>query len=403
MKKFASLLLAGAMSMSLVACGEKPAEKETPADNETDAPAEVASDMKVAMITDYGDITDESFNQFTYEACKKFAEANLNEGDFNYFKPDGDSTESRVAMIEKAADDGFNVMVLPGFAFGEAIAETYQEYPDVKFVALDVSEYDLRVALDNMDGDLELDNVYSAVYAEELPGYMAGYAAVKMGYDKIGYIGGMAVPSVIRFGHGYVQGAAHAAEELGKTVDIDYAYGNQFFGDADITAAMDTWVEGGDQVIFAAGGGIYTSACEALVKKDGKVIGVDVDQSAIIDKKFGEGVTITSAMKGLEQTVDTLLSAIKDGKWDEFSGKIQTLGIVSANPAENYVGLPDSTQWTETFTEDDYKELIGKMHSGEIVVDNSIELQNEDGENIEGEILNAYSDAVNVNWQGNIK
>ena len=32
--------------------------------------------VKVAMITDYGDITDQSFNQTTYEACKAYCDAN---------------------------------------------------------------------------------------------------------------------------------------------------------------------------------------------------------------------------------------------------------------------------------------------------------------------------------------
>ena len=82
--------------------------------------------MKIAMVTDYGDITDQSFNQTTYQACKEYAEAA--KLDFKYYKPSGDSTEARVSSINAAIQDGYNVVVLPGFAFAEAI---FQTYPDL--------------------------------------------------------------------------------------------------------------------------------------------------------------------------------------------------------------------------------------------------------------------------------
>ena len=212
-------------------------------------------DVAVAMITDYGDITDQSFNQTTYEACKAFADANGLS--FQYYKPASDSDEDRITSIEKAIDDGFNVIVMPGYAFGPAIQA-------------DVPE-----------------NLYCAVYQEELCGYMAGYAAVKLGYTKLGYLGGMAVPAVVRYGYGFVQGADAAAAELGLTdVEVKYVYGNQFFGDSDITAYMDTWYAAGTEVVFACGGGIYTSAGEAAAKVGAKVIGVDTDQAAIIDSLY---------------------------------------------------------------------------------------------------------------------
>ena len=220
----------------------------------------------VAMITDYGDITDQSFNQTTYEACKAFADANGLT--FQYYKPASDSDEDRSSSMEKAIDDGYTVLIMPGYAFGKAIQNVVPEYDDITFIALDVSEGDI--------GDLAADvpaNLYCAVYQEELCGYMAGYAAVKLGYTKLGYLGGMAVPAVVRYGYGFVQGADAAAAELGLTdVEIKYVYGNQFYGDSDITAYMDTWYAAGTQVVFACGGGIFTSAGEAAAKVGAKVL-----------------------------------------------------------------------------------------------------------------------------------
>lgn len=369
-KRIAAMVLAGAMALSLA-----------PAYGVTEVKAE-AGDMKIAMVTDSGDITDQSFNQTTYEACKAWSEENGSE--FNYYKPESDSDEARNASVDQAVADGANVIVLPGYMFAATIVEQSEMYPDVKFIAPDVSAGDIcekgvgEGYTYNPD-DYEVtdyynaDNVYCCTYQEEISGYMAGYAAVKLGYKHLGFLGGMSVPAVTRFGYGYVQGVDEAAKELGITsdVELEYVCGGQFYGDADITAYMDTWYGSkGVEVVFACGGGIYTSAAEAAAKVDGKVIGVDSDQSGII----GEDITVTSAMKGLAPTVKTALDAIKDVSWEsDYAGKIDNLGLVSENPEDNYVQLPmETTQWDDNFTVDDYKDLVKKLYNGEIEVSSDI-------------------------------
>ena len=391
MKKILALVLALCMVFALCACGNTPADGNKPAE-ESKAPeaaesstpaAPEAPAYKVAMITDYGDITDQSFNQTTYEGCKEFCEANG--VDFKYYKPAGNSTAERVAMVDAAVADGNNVVVMPGYAFGETITQVADLYPDVKFIALDVSQGDL--------GDYQIpENVTCAVYQEELCGYMAGYAAVKLGYTKLGFLGGMAVPAVVRYGYGFVQGADAAATELGADVTLNYVYGNQFSGDADITAYMDTWYANGTEVVFACGGGIYISAAEAAAKVGGKVIGVDVDQAAIIDA-YGEGMTVTSAMKGLAPTVkDLLAELILKDNWAAYAGQIQTLGLVSGTDVEaNYVQIPyESTQWSDTFTKDDYAALVAAMFDGTVTVSNNTETE-------------PTVQTITVDYQGNIK
>ena len=363
MKRILALVLALCMVFALCACSNN-GDKDT---KTSDNPNETA--MKVAMITDYGDITDQSFNQTTYEACKAYCTENSI--DFNYFKPASDADADRVAMIEKAVADGYNVIVMPGFAFGPAVKQTVNTYPDVKFFTLDVSAGDLGE-------DFKIpSNLYCAIYQEELCGYMAGYAAVKLGYKQLGFLGGMAVPAVVRYGYGFVQGVNAAAVEMkiADQVSVKYVYGNLFKADPAITAVMDTWYKGGTEVVFACGGGIYASAAEAAAKVEGaKVIGVDVDQSGIIDGKYGEGMTVTSAMKGLAPTVKTVLAAISADKWADFGGKMESLGLVSENPEDNYVQIPmESTQWSDDFTKDDYKALVAAMFKGDIKVDNSTE------------------------------
>ena len=370
MKKLFALLLAAVMMLGMMSFAS-------------------ADDVRVAMITDYGDITDQSFNQTTYEAAKAFCEANG--FDFQYYKPASDSDTDRISSIENAIDDGYNVIIMPGYAFAKAIVGTVEDNPEATFIALDVSEYDLQDAKGTADDFSWVypANLYSAVYQEELCGYMAGYAAVKLGYRKLGYLGGMAVPAVVRYGYGYVQGADAAAAELGLTdVTMKYVYGNQFYGDADITAYMDTWYADGTEIVFACGGGIYDSAGEAAAKVNAKVIGVDVDQAPTIDGKYGEGITVTSAMKGLGATVNAELTAVKDGTFE--GGKVENLGLVGEDPEANFVQIAPSTQFADGFTQDDYKALVAKMFNGEITVSNAIDAE-------------PAVTAITVDYQGNIK
>lgn len=370
-RKIMAVLLAAAMTGSLAGCGS------TQNKNAADASEEK---MKVAMVTDSGDITDQSFNQMTYEACKAWGKEN--DIEFNYYKPQSDSDEARTASVDQAVADGANVIVLSGYVFAPTVIDESDLYPEVKFLALDVSAgdicekgigegYDYNPDHYNVTDYYNEDNVYCCTYQEELSGFMAGYAAVMLGYRHLGFLGGMSVPAVNRYGYGYVQGADAAAKELGITdeVQVEYVCGGQFYGDADITAYMDTWYGSkGVEVVFACGGGIYTSAAEAAVKTGGKVIGVDSDQSATIDD-YKEDLTVTSAMKGLQVTIDNVLDAILDNEWDKYVGKIENLGMESPDPAENYVQLPEeTTQWDGTFTKEDYQKLVQRMYNGEYEV-----------------------------------
>ncbi len=331
-----------------------------------------ASGMHIAMITDAGNITDHGFNQTAYEVCSNWAD--INDIPFAYYMPEQDSDEARKASIDQAAAEGANIIILPGYVFASAIVTQPERYPEIKFVALDVSAEDI-IDKGGKEGVHEA-NVYCCTYQEEISGYMAGYAAVKSGYRHLGFLGGMSVPAVKRYGYGYLQGIDDAAVQLGiaECVEVEYLYGGQFYGDENITDTMDTWYQTmGVEVVFACGGKIYTSAAEAAARAGGKVIGVDSDQQPVIDGAYGQGITVTSAMKGLSSTINRVLTGIRDGNWAQFAGKIENLGIVTDNADENYVQLPiRTTQWTGGFKEKDYRALVKELYTGRITVSDEI-------------------------------
>lgn len=360
MKKIISLLLAAVMMLAVfTGCGSE--EASTPAASASEAAASDAGSLseasgtdKIALVTDVGNIDDESFNQTCWEAVEAYGKDNGVE--YVYYKPTEDSTDARVLSITQAVNEGATVIVLPGYLFGEAIGLTQDKYPDVKFIAVDVGESDL--------GDTKLAaNAYSMVFHEEQAGYLAGYAAVKEGYTKLGFLGGIAVPAVQRYGYGYVQGINAAAEELGVDTEIKYTYGGQFFGDANITAKMEGWYSEGTEVVFACGGGIYESAVEAANKNNGKVIGVDVDQSYI------DPCIITSATKGLYSATYSALETYFSGNWDTVGGKLANLSLAEGD----YVGLPTDTWSMKSYTVDEYEKQVAGIKDGSIVVSDSIE------------------------------
>ena len=372
MKKLLALVMAASMALSLAACGgndaASTADSTATESTSTEATAEEASAgiAKIAQVCDVGTIDDESFNQGCWDAIVAYGETNGVDTDY-YLPPDDPSDEDRQTLIRNAVNDGADTIVCVGFLYGSSIAWASTEYPDVNFVGVDITAADIGT-------EAIPANVYCITFKEEQAGYLAGYAAVKDGFTQLGFLGGQAVPAVIRYGYGFVQGADAAAQELGTNVSINYWYGNQFFGDANITAKMESWYQNGTEVVFACGGGIYTSAVEAAVKSEGMVIGVDVDQhyvgeNGVADGAYSYNPFLTSAMKGLGEAVTDALDHAAAGTWDTIGGTNGNYGLEEGD----YVGLPTAeTSWCfTTFTQDEYTALLEKIRSGEVTISNS--------------------------------
>ena len=384
MKKILALLLAVVMVLGMVACASKtetpaettttePAATETTEETKTEEPAaeetteEPAEEtgaviQKVALVTDVGTIDDESFNQATWQGVKAYCEANGIE--YTYYQPTEDSTEARCISIDQAIKEGANVVVMPGYLFGASIVREQEKYPDVYFIAVDVGAGDLTEDYATYYDPAA--NVVCATFAEEQAGYLAGYAAVTDGYKELGFLGGMAVPAVIRYGYGFVQGADAAAKELGVTdINIKYWYSGGFAATDEVKNKMDGWYSEGTEVVFACGGPVCQSCDAAAQANGGKMIGVDVDQSGQFD------TVVTSAMKGLAESVNEALTDALNNGWkfsETYSGKETKLGA-----AENCVGLPMSTSKFTKFTQEQYDTMYAAIVDGSLVIDDSFD------------------------------
>lgn len=359
-KKLVSLLMAATMALTaLSGCASNggnagnngnTGDAGTTAAGETAAQQETAGGAEIALITDVGTIDDKSFNQGSWEGVAAYAKEN--NISHKYYKPSEKSDDAIMTSIDLAVKGGAKVIVCPGFLFEVPIYNAQVKYPDIKFILIDGAPH---------NGDYNYDikeNTKAIYYAEEQAGFLAGYAAVQEGYRNLGFMGGIAVPAVVRFGYGYIQGADYAAKELGLAegdINIKYTYVGNFDASPENMSKAAAWFNEGTELIFACGGGVGNSVMKAAESAGTKVIGVDVDQSGESD------TVITSAMKNLSKSVYDSLDEYYN---DKFQGGV----AITLDATTNNVQLPMESSRFEKFTQEQYDAVYKQIVDGTIQI-----------------------------------
>jgi basic membrane protein A len=347
MKKFLCVVLAMTMLLGLAACGNNSGSVATPDPtdaNQSDNNTNTNTFEIAQIIIKGGTIDDKSFNQGAWEGVVAYAtENNITH---KYYQATEDTVDGFLNTIDLAVRNGAKIVVAPGYVFEPAIFKAQDLYPDVHFVLLDGVPQD-----GNYEEFRTEKNVSAVSYAEEEAGFLAGYAAVKEGYRKLGFIGGMAVPAVIKYGYGYIQGAEYAANELGLQpgdIEVKYTYVGNFEASPENQTLAASWYQGGTEIIFSCGGPVGFSVMAAAEQYDTKVIGVDSDQSADSE------TVITSAMKMLKNSVYQMLDLFYT---DKFPGGETTLLDVTSDG----VGLAMENARFTKFTQSDYDSIYGML------------------------------------------
>jgi basic membrane protein A len=363
-KRALALAMAVLMTATLSACGSSgsgtgttaaPAESTTAADKaaettgDTSKKSDSSSGYEIALVTDLGTIDDKSFNQGAWEGMKKYAEE---KGiSYKYYQPQEGTTDSYLETIGLAIEGGAKLVVCPGFLFEEPVFLAQDQYKDVHFILLDGEPHNADYSEKRTEA-----NVMPILFQEDEPGFLAGYAAVKDGNTKLGFLGGMAVPAVVRFGYGFAEGADYAAKEMGiDNIEIMYNYTGAFAATPEAQSMAASWYQNGTQVIFGCGGAVGNSVMAAAEEKNGKMIGVDVDQS------FESPSVVTSAMKQLSVSV---YDGVKDYYDNKFPG-----GKTSIFSAKNDgIGLPMETSKFTKFTKEDYEKIYAELKDGKVTL-----------------------------------
>lgn len=350
MKKFISFLLVAVLCLALFACS-KP---ETTDPTGTEDPA--ATTYEVVMVTDLGGVDDGSFNQGTWEGIQRYCDE---KGvSYTYLRPIEQTTDGYLTSLGQAVDMGAKIVLCPGYLFEAAIFQAQDLYPDTKFVLIDGYPQDGSYTEFRTE-----QNVYAVCFSEQEAGFLAGYACVKEGYRKLAFFGGMAVPAVVRFGYGWVEGAEYAAKELGLAkgdVEITYWYSGDFDPSPAKLTTVTGWYESGTEVIFSCGGTIVENVIAAADSMEGKkIVGVDVDQAWMSEN------IITSAKKNLGDVCYRELDLFFT---DSFVGGLNdTLGT-----AAGMVSLPSDFSRFTTFTQADYDAIYAKLAADEGGISSSL-------------------------------
>lgn len=329
---FLTASLIGTLSLSMVGCG---------------GGASKASGYELALVTDIGTIDDKSFNQGAWEGIEKYAKEK--DKTYKYYQPTAKTTAAYIDTINLAVEGGAKLIVCPGYLFEPAVFEVQDKYPDVHFILLDGEPHN-----EDYSEYRTNENVCPILYQEDQAGFLAGYAAVKDGYTKLGFMGGMAVPAVMRYGYGFVQGAEVAATEMNvPEIELKYHYTGGFDATPEVQSMAASWYQSGTEVIFGCGGAVGNSVMTAAEASNAKFIGVDVDQSPESE------TVITSAMKQLSNSVYDVVGKHYE---EQFPGG----STLIMDATTDGVGLPMSTSKFNTFTQEDYDAVFAKLVSGEI-------------------------------------
>ncbi|MBI2717939.1 MAG: BMP family ABC transporter substrate-binding protein [Rhizobiales bacterium] len=262
----------------------------------------LAADDKPAIVFDIGGKFDKSFNESMYNGAERFKkESGIQYGEFEIA-----NEAQREQAIRNFADQGYSPIIAAGFAQAAAVEKVAKEYPDLKFAIVDMV--------------VDLPNVQSIVFKEQEGSYLVGMlAGLASKTGKVGFVGGMDIPLIRKFGCGYVQGV--------KAVRPDATVFQNMTGDTG--AAWNDPVKGGEitkgqmaqgaDVVYAAAGATGLGVLQAAADGGALSIGVDANQNYL-----HPGKVLTSMMKRVDVAV---YNAMKSGKDGTFKSGIQELGL----------------------------------------------------------------------------
>jgi basic membrane protein A and related proteins len=300
------------------------------------------SDVRVALVTDVGQLNDRGFNQLAYQGLKR-AEKELGVG---IRVVESASAADYVPNYTALVRQGYDLVIGVGFAQGAAIDTAATQNPNTKFAVVDVDQSGLKH---------KPTNVVGLLFKEQEVGYLAGYLAglseKRARGSMISSVGGFKEPPVDRFIAGYQAGAKEAFPGV-QTLN---AYSSDWDDQAKCKEIALSQIARGSGVVFQVAGGCGLGALTAAKQKKVWGIGVDADQSFL-----GEFV-LTSALKRVDEAVFETIQTVVDDSWK--GGRNLTFGL-----KDDGVGLGKISAKVPQEDLDALDQVKERIRSGEITV-----------------------------------
>ena len=261
-----------------------------------------AAEIKPAVVYDLGGKFDKSFNEGVFNGATKFTK----ETGIKFRDLEIQNEAQREQVLRKFAKDGYSPIMTVGFPWETALKKVAPEYPKTDFGII--------------DDVVDLPNVQSIVFKEHEGSFVVGVIAADTSKTgKVGFVGGMDIPLIRKFGCGYAQGVEYASggkDEVfaNMTGTTPAAWNDPVKGGELAKSQMD---RGADIVYAAAGGtgqGVFKAAADA-----GK-FGIGVDST----RTLFPGHVLTSMLKHVDVATYKSFMDAKNGVWKP---GVQVLGL----------------------------------------------------------------------------
>lgn len=319
---------------------------------------------KVGMVADTGTMDDMSFNQGVWQGILNY-QTDMGTIDPSYVEPAGDQVSDHLTAITTLHDSGHAIIVASGVVFEVAVNEAADRFPDTKFILID----GITHSAESQDF-VAHDNVVCVLFNEHEAGFLAGIAAaLSTTTNQLGFIGGVDVPAVIRYGVGFRAGMEYANLTYATTVELkdeNYVYQGSFNDvEAGKSLAAQMYDDDVDIIFSAAGmvgvGAINEAKERAELGDEVWAIGVDSDQYSLGVLASGKSVVLTSALKRVDiATYDCIDSVL----FDTFPGA----EVITLTLADNALGLPEINPNLAADVEERCKLAAHEVASGNLVV-----------------------------------
>lgn len=262
--------------------------------------------------------------------------------------------ESRESALRQAAESGAVMVVCCGNEMATALYNIQNNYPSVAYLCVDAEPHSA-----DFTSYQTAVNTHCVLFNEEQAGYLAGYAAVMDERTKLGFVGAEAMPDVVRYCTGFLQGVDAAAQSQGVQASVEVWYVGSEDASEIVTQRVAEWYQNGVQAVMAAGEGTLQGCIDAAQGTGGVVIGTDWDSTNT------DGTVLTCAMKNYSLAVQQqLYRYFSTGGWGERGGNSERLGA-----AENAVGLPQVNWRLNGFSQREYERLYKNLHDSVVKVE----------------------------------
>ncbi|MEX0340681.1 MAG: BMP family protein [Arenibacterium sp.] len=254
-----------------------------------------------ALIFDLGGKFDKSFNEAAHNGAQRWAE----ETGGKYREIELQSEAQREQALRRFAESGANPVVTMGFAMADALSVVAPDYPDTKFVAVDVTW-------------LDAPNIRQIGFAEHEGSYLVGMmAAMASKSGTVGFIGGMDIPLIRHFGCGYAQGAKAVNPDVKIIANMTGTTPSAWNDPVKGSELTKSQISQGADVIYAAAGGTGVGVLQTAADENILSIGVDSNQNYL-----HPGKVLTSMLKRVDVAVYDAMKAGADVETGVF-----TLGL----------------------------------------------------------------------------